>query len=346
MASVLGAQQLLSMGWHGQQAAAGWGGVPGWGNAGGMAMMGWPSAAVPQQPGFGGIPPSGQPAAPTAQLLGGGMLPGGGFQPGLAQIPHHHQAQAAFMQQQQPPAGGMLMTAAQFQPGYAGLQHIPGVDASSLGTAIAQPPFQPQHAQQAAAAAQGLVGVPKGPAPTAVEPTAEGGLGTVAGAIMQANRGSAEPLRAKAEAITGGGGGVKPAGGGRRGRSRPGSANNTGSGDGVVPQSPAEGGGAVAQMAPARASGRRQRSRLSADAGEVNDAGADSRSPQETLKLSQEGRPLSGPQQQQQQQPQRASKRQRRSPAPTAGASNEAQAAAMSQPPLQVGCAAPPQRPL
>ena len=295
MASVLGAQQFLSMGWPGQQAAAtGWGGgVPGWGNAGGMAMMGWPAAAVPgapQQPGFAANPNIAQSVTPPPpQLFGGGMP--GAFQPGLG---HHmpHQAQAPFMQ----PPNGMLVTAAQFQPGYAGLQHIPGVDASSMGTAIAQPPFQPQHAQQAqqavaaaalAAAAQGLATTTAGDPTVAVDPA--GGPGTVAGAIMQANRGSAEPLRAKAEAITGE---AKPAGGShRRGRSRPGSTANTGSGDGVVPQSPADGGGgngAAQKAPPTRAASRRQRSRLSAaSAGEVNDAGADSRSPQETLKLSQ-----------------------------------------------------------
>jgi len=296
MASVLGAQQFLSMGWPGQQAAAtGWGGgVPGWGNAGGMAMMGWPAAAVPpaapQQPGFGGNPNLGQPTTPPpAQLFGGGMP--GGFQPGLGHsMPH--QAQAPFMQ----PPNGMLVTAAQFQPGYAGLQHIPGVDASSMGAAIAQPPFQVQQAQHAqqARAAQGLAVAQGAVAATAGDPTAAvdpaGGLGTVAGAIMQANRGSAEPLRAKAEELTGE---AKPAGGShRRGRSRPGSTANTGSGDGVVPQSPGSGGGgAGAQKAPpTRAASRRQRSRLSAaSAGEVNDAGADSRSPQETLKLSQAG---------------------------------------------------------
>ena len=96
MASVMGAQQFLSMGWPGQQAAAagGWGGVPGWGNPGGVAMMGWPPGA-----GMAGMPPQQQPGGlnglpnvqagtpPLGQLPGGGIMPG--FQPGgLGQMPH------------------------------------------------------------------------------------------------------------------------------------------------------------------------------------------------------------------------------------------------------------------
>ena len=231
----------------------------------------------------------------------------------------------------------MLVTAAQFQPGYAGLQHIPGVDATSIGTAAAQPPFQqPQQLQpQLAAVPAQLLAAAQGPAPAVGSPA---GTGTMPDVIVQANAEATAPLRAKAEAITGGKDGTP--GGSRRGRSRPGSANTASAGDGVVPQSPANGngGGAQKRVSARAVSKRQQRSRLSAEAAEVGDVGADSRSPQETLKLSQEGRPPTSSAAQQSHQPQRASERQRRSPASTAGAaSNEAQAAAQSLPPLQVG---------
>ena len=343
MASVLGAQQFLSMGWPGQQPAAGGWGVSGWGTPGGTAMM-WPSAGVngvnglppQQQPGFAGVNPHApQSVTPPLGLniLGGGAV--AGFQPGLGHnTPNPQGGQPApFLQ-----PGGVLVTGAQFQPGYAGLQHIPGVDASSAGTGVAaaQPLFQPYQTQQPQQAtlpqgfaAQGLMVAMGGPVAPGIAPNA----------VPHADKEYADPLRAKAEAITREG---TPAGG-TRARSRPGTRSTTASGDRVLSQSPAEGGGGgtAGPKAPAAraASRRQQRSKPSTDTGagaEAGDAGADSRSPQETLKLSQqEDRTGSG---RQQQQHQWASKRQRRSsPAAAAALSQEAQAAAMSKPPLQIG---------
>ena len=327
MASVLGAQQLFSMGWPGQQ---GWGGVPGWG-AGNAAGM-WPSATVagyPQPaPGFGGMA-NPQPAATPPAHFGGAA---GGAQPGLAGLGYMpNQAQAPFLQ-----PGGVLMAAAQFQPGYAGLQHIPGVDASFVGTGIlAQPPNLPPQPQQQRQRPR--PGTPPLCAPPAVFGTGLAPEAAAAAAADAREKGVASP-EPRPEAATAPAVMKEPAAVGRRRRSHPGGSSKTASEDRVAPEVATNRAGRSAS-AKVTTRGQRQASLSTEGAGEAAGTGAASQSPQEKLQLSQAGRAQAAQRQQQQQ---KGTKRQRRSPvAPAsvpAAVSQEAQAAmAAEKPPQEVG---------